>query len=319
MDGGTLRSDSVISMTDGENRSYVVVVPAYNEAEYIRYALDSLVAQTLTPSAAFVVDDGSSDATLSTVQQYAGRTPWIRSSRRERVSGQAYFASNVHAIMEGVRLVQDTSYEYLAILDADISLPCDYYETVIARFQEDPRLGIGSGIYDNVVAGRRQAVLHDRHSTPKAIMVFRRACFEEIGGLLPLAWGGEDTCACVMARMKGWKAWSFPDITVLHHRPTGTGNAKSVLQARFKQGLADSGVGSHPLFVLAKALRRCVREQPYLIGGFLRLAGFVYGSLRRRHRDVPVDVVRSLRREQLHRLLNGNRIPDAYPVGGHSS
>lgn len=291
---------------------YVVILAAYNEAECIHHAIDSLLAQTVRPVGGIVVDDGSTDATCSVVDRYSKTAPWIHSYRRGRVSGQAYFASNVAAIMEGVRLAQDLEFEFLAILDADISLPPDYYESIIARFQDDSKLGIASGIYQNLIDGRLHDVLHDRRSSPKAIMVFRRPCFEEIGGFVPLPWGGEDTLACAMARMKGWKTWSFPDIKVVHHRPTGLGNAGSLLKARFRQGLADYGVGSHPLFVLAKALRRCVREKPYLAGGVLRLAGFIYGYVAENGRETPGDAVRFLRQEQLGRLLRGNRIPDEY-------
>lgn len=295
-----------------ERRGYAIVIPAYNEAQYIHFALDSVLAQTCRPRHVLVVDDGSSDETVSIVERYAAEVPWVQALRRDRVPGQAYFASNVHAIMEGVRLLQERDYAFLAILDADISLPPDYYETILARFDGDPMLGIASGVYDNLIAGERHAVLHDRYSTPKAIMVFRRACFTDVGGFLPLSLGGEDTCACVMARMKGWKAWSFPDVHVLHHRPTGTGNAKSILAARFRQGLAEAGIRAHPLFVLAKMLRRCVRERPYLIGGLLRLTGYTYGCLCGVGAEVPTDVARSLRREQLRRLLRGNRIPRAH-------
>ncbi len=301
-----------------EHRSYAVVIPAYNEAKYIHFALDSVLAQTCRPRQVVVVDDGSSDETFSIVERYVQQVPWVQALQRNRVPGQAYFASNVYAIMEGVRRLDQHDVEFLAILDADISLPSDYYETLLARFQEDPMLGVASGVYDNLIEGTRHAVLHDRYSTPKAIMVFRRTCFADVGGFLPLPLGGEDTCACVMARMKGWKAWSFPDIRVLHHRPTGTGNARSVLRARFRQGLADAGVRSHPLFVLVKMLRRCVLERPYLIGGLLRLAGYSYGCLRGMGADMPADVVESFRREQLSRLLRGNRIPRADVPRGSS-
>lgn len=291
---------------------YVIVTPAFNEAGYIEHAIDSVLAQTVRPRAWVIVDDGSTDDTPQVVERCAGQIPWIRSHRRQRVPDQAYFASNVYAIMEGVRLVQDLEFEFLAILDADIALPHDYYQSIITRFRNDAKLGIASGIYENLIDGALHEVLLDRRSTPKAIMIFRRECFEEIGGFLPLSQGGEDTCACVMARMKGWKSWSFPDVKVLHHRPTGTGSAGSVLKARFRQGLADYGVGSHPLFVLAKSLRRCVREQPYVAGGLLRLMGFGYGCCSRNGIEVPVDVAQFLRREQLRRLFEWNRVPDEH-------
>ena len=143
---------------------------------------------------------------------------------------QSYFGSNVYAIMEGVKQVALIDYNFLAVLDADITLPGDYYEQILARFAADPRLGVASGIYENLVNGQLQRVINDRRSTPKAIQVFRRSCFEQIGGYVPMKYGGEDACACTMARMHGWKSWSFPELKVIHRRPTGLGNARSILR-----------------------------------------------------------------------------------------
>ncbi len=293
---------------------YIIVTPAYNEARLIHATVESVLAQTVRPVQWVIVDDGSTDDTRAIVERYAQESPWIRCHRRQRADEQTYFASNVHAIMEGVRLLQDLPFEFLAILDADISLPRDYYENILTRFHHDSKLGIASGIYDNLIDGRRHKVLNDRRSTPKAIQVFRRACFEDIGGFLPLPHGGEDTCACIMARMKGWKTWSFPDIAAVHLRPTGMGSSAGILRARFAQGMCEYGLATHPLFMLVKSLNRCVKEPPLIAGGLARLAGFVYCFARRSKRLLPAEVARHVRKEQLRRLLTLNRIPDPYKV-----
>ena len=255
-----------------------------------------------------VVDDGSTDETAKIVKLYAEQHEWIRYIYRQKTSGQSYFGSNVCAIMEGYSLVKDFSFAYVAILDADISLPLSYYETILGCFGQDSKLGIASGIYKNLIDGELHPVISDRRSTPKAIMVFRREVFEEIGGFLPLAYGGEDTAACIMARMKGWKTWSFPDIKVVHHRPTGIGSARSILKARFMLGLNEYGLGSHPLFVFLKALKRFCREKPYILSGVARFAGYIYGCAKRPPRQTPPDVIRFYRKEQIKRIFCFNII-----------
>lgn len=295
-------------MTSPANPRFVIITPAFNEEPHLEVTIPSVTAQTQVPLRWIIVDDGSTDHTREKVLQVSQAFPWVVYHRRHRQPGQAYFASNVYAIMEGLDQVKDLDYEFLAILDADITLPRDYYEQIFARFESCPDLGVASGIYENLVNGSLQKVLSDRRTTPKAIQVFRRACFEQIGGYLPLPHGGEDTCSCVMARMKGWKTWSFPDVKVVHRRPTGVGNAKSVLRARFVQGRADYGASTHPLFMIVKSLKRCLLESPRLVSGILRLAGYTYGFLKRDPRQMPPDVARYARQEQLRRVFCFNRI-----------
>jgi biofilm PGA synthesis N-glycosyltransferase PgaC len=288
---------------------YVIVTPAYNEASHIARTIESVIGQTIAPTQWVIVDDGSTDGTAAAIESYAQTHPFIRCVRRRRTKEDPYFASNVYAIREGVRHLRSVDYEFLAVLDADIILPRDYYEQIFSQFRADPNLGVASGVYENLVNGRLRKVLHDRRSTPKAIQVFRRACFEQIGGYVPLIHGGEDTCACVMARMHGWTAWSFPELKAVHRRPAGARNAKSLLRTRFVQGRCEHDLSTHPLFMIAKSLRRCFLEPPLFIGGLLRLGGYLYGCLRREPCQIPTEVAAYARQEQISRVLYFNRRP----------
>lgn len=300
----------------GNCHNYAIVTAAFNEAKNIETTIEAVLSQTVHPVVWMIVDDGSSDETAALVLRYCSQFPWIRLHRRQRSEGNSYFASNVGAIMEGVAIIRQLEFEYLAILDADMALPIDYYETILDRFRSDPRLGIASGVYENLVRGKLQPWLSDRRSAPQAIQVFRRPCFETIRGFRPLRLGGTDTCACVMARMSGWKTWSFPDVKAVHLRPTGMGETGSVIKARYKQGLVEFGLGAHPLFVFVKSLRRCLLERPYIAAGLARFLGFMSGYFKRVARDVPEDFVGFLRREQWNRLVHWNRVPDEHAYHG---
>lgn len=291
------------------NIKYIIITPAYNEAEYIEQTIEGVLAQTILPYKWVIVDDGSTDDTARIIQKYAEEHKWIRYIYRTRESDQSYYRSNVYAIMVGYEQVKKTDYDFLAVLDADISLPKDYYERIFDRFSRDVKLGVASGVYQDLVNGRVRKVLSDRRSTPKAIQVFRKECFEQIGGYLPLKYGGEDTCSCIMARMNGWKSWSFPELTVVHNKPVGTGHAGNMLKIRFRHGLNEYGLATHPLFMLVKSLRRCIKERPIISGGLARIAGFLYGYCLREKRNITDDMVRFIRKEQMRRLLNLNRIP----------
>lgn len=296
------------------NIKYIIITPAYNEVEYIECTIKGVLAQSVLPDKWVIVDDCSTDDTAKIVQQYAEDYKWIQYIYRTKETGQSYYGSNVHAIMTGYEQVKTINYDFLAVLDADISLPKDYYEQIFDRFNQDGRLGVASGVYQDLVNGQLRKVLNDRRSTPKAIQVFRKECFEQIGGYLPLKYGGEDTCSCVMARMNGWKSWSFPELCVVHNKPMGTGHAGSMLRIRFRHGLNEYGLATHPLFMLVKSLRRCIKERPIISGGVARMAGFIYGYCLREKRQIPDDMVRFIRQEQMGRLFNLNRIPKEHKV-----
>jgi hypothetical protein len=282
---------------------YVIVTPAYNEERFIQATIESVLRQTVLPAKWVIVDDGSTDATAEIVKQYAKDYCFIECYSRRRKTGQTYYESNVYAILEGYKRVGELDFGYLAILDADITLCNDYYEEIFKRFDINQDIGIATGTLLEEVDGRLKEVVIDRYSTPKAFQVFRRACYEQIGGYIPCKNGGEDSCAEIMARMYGWQTWSFPDIKVIHQRPVGTRDGRVILRARFRQGLTDYCLATQPIFMLVKCLRRCLIEKPYICSGLARLAGFLYGYLVREQRQIPDSARRYVRKEQLGRLL----------------
>jgi len=50
-----------------------VVIPTYNSAEFIKTTLDSVLNQTLPPYEILVLDDGSTDDTISILNAYKSR------------------------------------------------------------------------------------------------------------------------------------------------------------------------------------------------------------------------------------------------------
>jgi glycosyltransferase involved in cell wall biosynthesis len=294
--------------------NYVIITPAYNEEKYIGKTIDSVLAQTIRPAMWVIVDDGSTDQTAVVVKRYATLHPCIQYVYRQRRAEHSYYASNVYAIREGIQKIKSFDYEYLAILDADIELPSDYYERIFTIFSKNARLGIASGHCVDRVGDRLKKGLYDSRSLPKNIMVFRWQCYEDIGGFIPLRYSGEDTCACFMARMKGWKTWATTDIVVIHNKPIGTAFNKSKIKIRFQQGIGEYFLATHPLFMLLKSIRRCVKEPPFLIGGLALMAGFIFAHFMGQKRQIPYELVEFIRKEQLSRVLKGNKISADFKV-----
>lgn len=282
--------------------TYVLITPAYNEGRFIGKTIEGVLAQTQLPLRWVIVDDGSTDDTWEIVSRSTERAGFIDACRRRRAAGDTYYGSNVYAILQGYARVRDLDFDFLGILDADMILEPRYYEQIFQRFEANRELGIAAGTYVEEIGGRPVEAFIDRRSTPKALQVFRRACYEQIGGYVPCPNGGEDSYTEIMARMHGWQTWSFPELRALHQKPVGTGDGRSILRAKFRQGVTDYCLATHPVFMMAKCLRRCFREKPYGGAGLARLAGFAYGYLTRTPRQILDEARRYVRREQMVRL-----------------
>jgi biofilm PGA synthesis N-glycosyltransferase PgaC len=102
------------------------------------------------------------------------------------------------------------------------------------------------------------------------------------------------------ARMKGWQTRTFLEKPYLHHRPMGTAT-QHILQVNLKGGRTDYVLGNHPVWQLCRCLYQMTRR-PFLLGGSLRLVGYMWAMVRRLEFQVPPDLVQFRRGEQMRRL-----------------
>lgn len=279
--------------------TYVLITPARDEAQFIEQTLNSVIAQTVRPLKWLIVSDGSTDGTDEIVKRYMAEHPWMElvqmPPRRER-----HFGGKVHAFNAGYARVKDLAYQAIGNVDADISFGADYFSFLLGKLAADPTLGLvgapfketSSGIYDY----RFVSIEH----VSGQCQLFRRACFEEIGGYVPVEGGGIDLIAVTAARMKGWKTRTFTERVYIHHREMGTAR-RGVLMARFKQGVKDYACGGHPLWQLFRTGYQMTKT-PLFVGGMSLGAGYGWALLRRAERPIPREMVAFRRREQMQRL-----------------
>jgi hypothetical protein len=191
------------------------------------------------------------------------------------------------------------SYDYIVKLDADMRFAPDYFERLFAKFDADPKLGIAGGLLYEERGGTLEPDHDPAWHVRGATKVYRRQCFEDIGGLLPLlGWDGVDE---VQAYLKGWRSQSFKDIGFVHLRPQGTSGG-GILHGRTRLGLASYVLRYHPLWVLVRSLR-LGSNRPYIIGGVAYLLGYARAAIIRPPRLDDMDAVRALRRAQMQRLM----------------
>ncbi len=278
---------------------YVLITPARNEAAFIEATIQSVIAQTVVPKRWMIVSDGSTDGTDEIVRKYMAGREWLKlihlPEQRER-----NFAAKVQAFNAGYEPVKTLSFDVLGCLDADITFVEDYFAFLLGKFEASPNLGVAGTHY--IEDGFHSYVdsYINVHHVNGGVQLFRRACFEEIGGYIPIKGGGIDWVAVTTARMKGWTTYSFADRTFYHHRKMGTAGS-SELMSRFRHGKKDYFLGGHPLWQLFRGTFQMTKK-PYFVGGLFILLGYCWGWATRLQRPVSAELMRFHRQEQLERL-----------------
>lgn len=280
-------------------KPYILITAARNEEDHIEKTIRSVIAQTILPAKWVIVSDGSTDRTDEIVNQYVDTHDFILLLRRSADQKRNY-GSKARALKLAYEQLTNLEYDFVGNLDADVSFGSMYYERVLSKFDANTRLGVAGGARFDLLNGRFRKIYPARNSAGGPTQFFRRQCYEEIGGYLPLRFGGLDTVAETMARMHGWEVETFPDLEVFHYRCTGTAGGGTV-RAKFKAGVIAYSVGYHPLFEVARCVFRLF-DRPPVIGSFSLLAGYCWAALKRYERQVPDDFVRYLRSEQSARL-----------------
>ena len=126
-------------------RRYCLITPCRDEAKYARRTIESVLRQTVRPALWVIVDDGSTDQTPQILAEYAAKFPWIHVVRRADRGDRKLGAGVIEAFNAGYATINPDDFDYLCKFDLDLDLPPRYFERVMERMEDDPRLGTCSG------------------------------------------------------------------------------------------------------------------------------------------------------------------------------
>lgn len=164
--------------------SLTIITPSYNQAEFLEYAIRSVLAQDVPDLEYFIVDGGSTDGSVEIIQKYADHLAWWVS---ESDSGQA------EAINKGFARAQG---EFVAWLNSDDMYAPGMLKQALAVLRAHPEVGLVFG----------NAVSIDEHGLPlneatfgdwslkdlmafniiwQPAVVFRKSVLEQAGYLNP--------------------------------------------------------------------------------------------------------------------------------------
>lgn len=241
---------------------YAVVTPAHNEAANLDRLHASLGAQSVPAERWVIVENGSTDETLRVASSLASREHWIEVRSIPGGTTSDRGAPIVRAIHEGVDVVGNGP-EVIAVVDADVTFPAEYFEQLLMRFQDDERLGLASGTCFEEVRGEWR----ERHVTGDhvwgATRAYRREVIPIVMPLEPfMGWDGIDQ---IKANLAGWRTATFKDMPFFHHRPEGARDG-TPLSARINQGRASYYMGYRPTYLLLRSAFFALRRDRAAVG-----------------------------------------------------
>lgn len=279
----------------GIDAKYIVVTAVKNEERFIGETLSSMAAQSVKPAEWVIVNDGSTDSTAKLVKDHAGKNHWIRLVDAD-ISRRARGGHLVRLFCLGLSKIETRDFDFIVKLDGDLSFEPAFFERVFTHLAKNPGLGITSGISYIWSGGRLVEEKSAKGHTLGACKVYRRKCFEEIGGLVQaMGWDGIDE---IKARMKRWDASSVPGLKVIHLRPEG--KATGTFASGKERGRGSYFMGYHPLFFAFRAARSIVKSPLDAVG---MITGYLEAAFSGSKRIDDPEFIRFLRTNQLRKLL----------------
>ena len=285
-----------------EHRSlpaYVLITPARNEEAFLEKTIESMIRQTMPPVKWVIVDDGSTDRTAEIVGRYLADHPWMELVQRPQRMDRS-FAGKVHAFNAGYERVRDLSYEVIGNLDGDISFDADHLEFLLGKFAGDATLGVAGTVFTEEGYNSATDSFEGSRHVAGQCQLFRKSCWEEIGGYIAHRAGGIDWMAVTTARMLGWKTESFREKSFLHYRHLGTAE-RGILASSFSYGEKDYYLGGHPVWEMFRVAYRATKR-PYVADGLALGLGYCWAFLRRTPRPVSRELMAFHRKEQMAKL-----------------
>jgi len=276
--------------------NYYIVIPSHNEEKFIALTLQSLIEQTVLPKKIVVVNDNSTDNTAEIVQAFAKENPFISLVNKTSDAIHLPGSKVIQAFQKGFETLDD-HYDLIVKLDADLILPTNYFETIIQHFESDAQIGMAGGFaYIEKNGDWILENLTDKDHIRGAFKAYRKACFQQIGGLKPAM--GWDTVDELLCKFYNWKVITDASLKVKHLKPTGANYNKT---ARYKQGEAFYTLGYGFLITaIASAKLAMMKKKPLLFFDYIK--GFWKAKSEKKPLLVTEEQARFIRKYRLQKM-----------------
>lgn len=237
---------------------------AHNEERYIKKALESIFSQTIKPDKVIVIVDRCIDRTEEIAREFP-----VKIIKKEGKKWNNSYAENLEIARQHV------DSEFYAIVDADVVLAPNYFETLLAEIREDDACISGEIVTrSKTVLGKlvslweKSYVISTSRRPRGCALLVRKSLLDKIGGFIDVP--APDTYMQDMALKLGYKIRITRNSIAYHTREI---TLKKAIKTQFSAGIAR--------YVQGKGLARTflhsiIRLRPFVI------IGYFYGFLTRK-------------------------------------
>jgi glycosyltransferase involved in cell wall biosynthesis len=284
----------------------LLITPARDEAVHLAGTIRAVTAQTRKPDLWLVVDDGSTDNTAEVLDSMAAEVPFMRvlqapQHENDPEADRLTLAAEARAFNAALATVDLAEFTHVGKLDADVELPPEYFERLLAHFDADPELGIAGGVLLERTGRDWEPTKIPDYHVRGALKLYSRECFEAIGGVEErLGW---DTIDETYARMRGYSTRSLPEITARHHRPVATRGG--ALRGRARHGQCAYILRYGAWWVILRSFKVGM-SRPYGLSGIAFVYGYFQALLKAQPKVEDERFKRFVRDELRGRLLGGS-------------
>ena len=265
--------------------SYLLISPCRNEAEFMVSTLLSVVNQSVLPAKWIIVDDGSTDATPDILQQYSDQYDFIEIVTRDNRGHRSVGPGVIETFYAGLEVVDLDDYQFVCKLDLDLELPVGYFQLLMQRMNNNPRIGTCSGKPYNQ---RGNSLVSEKRGDEMSVGMtkfYRTSCFQQIGGFVSeVMW---DAIDCHRCRQLGWIAcsWDDPELRFVHLRIMGS-SQNSVYRGRMRHGFGQYFMGTGLVYMFVTSVYRMLHP-PYIFGGMAMFWGYLKSLIKQapKYRD----------------------------------
>ena len=287
------------------NNSYLLISPCRNEAEFMRTTIDSVVSQSVKPAKWIIVNDGSTDASASIIRQYANLFDFIEVVTVPDRGHRSVGPGVVEAFNIGLSQANLDDYRFVCKLDLDVDLPQRYFEILMERMHNNPRIGTCSG---KPYSRRGRWLLSEKRGDEMSVGMtkfYSVSCFKQIGGFVPeVMW---DAIDCHRCRQLGWIAcsWDDPELRFVHLRAMGS-SQNGIYQGKMRHGYGQYFMGTGLVYMFATSVYRML-EPPYMLGCAAMFWGYLRSMINRAPQYQDAELSQFIRAYQWRCLFLGKR------------